>query len=649
MENINPVSQVSKYTLKFLVLSSLFWVGLGLSFEAYSQSYSTKSKKAVELYKQGDNMRVRGQYGQAIRYFQASLDKDKKFAEAHYLLGLCHARTGNLIGAKSAFLDALEYFSEPKVPNQLYFELANTHFSLAEFDAAKMVAANFLAKEKSNEMAIDEMEKLLIDIDYTRENTDQTSDLNPEYPEGQINIFPMQYFPVLTADQKTIIYTRIDQYGDEDLVYSTRENKNGPWGKPFSLSENINTNDNEGTCSISADGRTIVYTACNAPGGLGRCDLYISFKIGDDWSAPLNMGPQINSPAWESQPSLSADGRTIYFVSDRTDGYGGRDIWYSTRDNMGNWMPAENMGQHVNTKRDELSPFIDYSSTVLYFSSNGHPGYGGYDLFKTNFLSENSPRNLGMPVNTRQDQLSFFITQDRTYAYYSIEPPGGRGRGSRLAMFELPEAMRPDRSTNYVYGIVSDSLSNKALKANIELWDIERGKPIYRVQSDSISGNYLMVLTQSEKYALYVNREGYMFKKVEFEQDVLNLDPIELDVKLKKPVKGSRITLNNIYFDFDSDKLLDESKVELEKVFELLHQNPNMRFEISGHTDNQGTVQYNLDLSERRAKAVYTHLIGKGVNPKNLQFKGYGDKYPISSNETAEGRAKNRRIVLIVL
>lgn len=464
----------------------------------------------------------------------------------------------------------------------------------------------------------------------------------------------MQYFPVLTADQMQLIFTRRAGDGpndDEDLVVCNKDEK-GRWKSPVSISKNINTRLNEGTCTISADGRKLIFTSCTGRDGIGSCDLYESKKIGGDWTVPKNLGRNVNSAEWESQPSLSADGRTIYFVSDRRSGLGQRDIWISTLDDNGQWTKAVNAGQQINSQYDEISPFIHANNRTLYFASNGLPGFGGYDIF---FAEKDSswttPKNIGPPMNDHEDQFSLFITADGRKGYYSHEETLESGF-SRSKIFEviIPLENQIRYRSNYVKGIIRDKVTQAPLSAKIELINIKKNIVESLVESDSVTGEYLMVLTQGSEYALYINKTAYLFKSYNFNySEVTDFEPIVIDIDLQKATEGSVAILNNIFFDIDKYDLKEKSTTELQKIIRFLNGNPNMRVEISGHTDNSGSAVYNRQLSEKRALSVYTFLIQHGIDKKRLLPRGYGPDQPVASNDSEEGRQQNRRIEFRIL
>ncbi|MBL7843652.1 MAG: OmpA family protein [Cyclobacteriaceae bacterium] len=643
--------------VKWWKVSVFFLFGLFLLPEgAIAQvQLSTKSKKAIELYNQADNYRVRGQHEQAISLLNQAITKDKNFAEAYYRLGLVYMSMKNYPSAISNFEKGLTLTTDPKKQKVYWFDLGEAYLITGQYDKAVKYLGDFVKIENQNRQKAERAEQLLKNATFAQANAAVNAEWKLRPLNDTVNRFPLQYFPVLTADQQELIFTRRLGSGgehDEDLVVSRKDDR-GRWTSPVSISKNINSVLNEGTCAISADGRKLIFTSCMGRQSFGSCDLYQSIKIGNEWTEPVNLGPNVNSSEWESQPALSADGRTLYFVSDRRGGSGRRDIWVSTLDEKGHWTRAKNLGAPVNTQYDEISPFIHANSKVLYFASKGHTGFGGYDILFSERTDTgwSEPVNMGRPVNDYEDQFSLFITADGKRGYYSHEETSGQGSvRSRIYEIQFPEDHQVRYKSNYVKGTVRDKLTGKELKATIELFNIKSNEIESIVESDSVSGEYLMVLTQGAEYALYVNKKGYLFTSSNFNySETTDFEPIRMDFELEQAKKGSSVVLNNIFFDTDKYDLKEKSITELQKIIQFLNENPQIRIEIGGHTDNTGSPAYNLQLSEKRALAVYNYLLENGIEQNQLRWKGYGQSRPLDSNDSEKGRAINRRIVFQIL
>jgi OOP family OmpA-OmpF porin len=616
---------------------------------------STKSKKAIELYVQADNYRVRGQHSMAVTLLNQAIQKDPNFVEAYYRLGIVYFAQKHYAKAIQFFEEGLSKTKDVKKQKVFWFDLGEAYLLTGNYEKALNYLNAYLKQETQQKSSIEKAQALKKSAEFALENQAQQAAYHFKVLSDTVNQFATQYFPVLTADEQQLIFTRRltnDPNADEDIVVSVKD-REGRWQSPVSISKNINSKLNEGTSTISADGRKLIFTSCSGRDGYGSCDLYESIKIGSDWTTPKNLGPLVNSSAWESQPSLSADGRTLYFVSDRKSGYGRRDIWYSQLDDQGRWTKAVNAGTQINSQYDEISPFIHANNQTLFFASNGLPGFGGYDIFYCERDGEtwSKPKNLGAPINDHKDQFSLFITANGLKGYYAQEEQQPQG-GSISKIYELriPEKQQIKQRSTYVKGVVVDDETNEKLKATIELIDLATNQVVSMVDSDSISGEYLMVLTTGSDYALYVNKMGYLFQSLHFNyEEVSDFKSINIDIRMSRAKTGSVVVLNNIFFAVDRYELIDKSVSELEKLIKFLNDNPTVAIEISGHTDNTGSGSYNIELSHKRAQSVYTYLVNHGISPKRLQPKGYGSNRPIASNDSEEGKKLNRRIEFRVI
>ncbi len=621
---------------------------LMVTFSDMKAQLSTNKKKAIELYTQADNYRVRGQYTTAISMLQEAIEKDRNFVEAYFRLGITY-KSMRLFDRSNASLEkGLSLTQDPKKQKGFFLELGDNYLRLGDYQKSLDFLNHFLAVETMNKQRIAMAQLWKRNAEYGLRNKKMQSQFQPRQLSDTVNRFGLQYFPVLTADEQELIFTRRMGPGpddDEDLVVS-RKDANGNWTIPVSISKYINSRFNEGTCTISADGRTLIFTSCIGRRGYGNCDLFYSKKVGDEWSIPINIGPEINSSAWESQPSLSADGRMLYFVSDRRDGIGGRDIYFSRKTDEGKWSIAENMGQPINTPFDEISPFIHVNGRALFYATNGKPGFGGFDIFKTELNNGkwDMPSNFGSPVNDHEDQFSLFITADGKRGYYSHED-GTRENSARLYEITIPKELQIQYRSNFVKGIVKDRKTGKPLQSRVELFDLKNEELISVVESDSISGQYLMVLTTGSDYALYVTAPDYLFQSLNFNYESNpNPQPVVIDILLDKTDAGATAVLNNIFFDFDKYELKDRSLTELNKIIRFLKENPLIEVEIGGHTDSDGSASYNKQLSLKRAQSVVSYLVEKGINAQRLSVKGYGADNPIVPNDTEENKQANRRI-----
>jgi len=468
-----------------------------------------------------------------------------------------------------------------------------------------------------------------------------------------INSTDHEYFPSITTDGNTLLFTRNlkdagAMAGYQEDFYIGKQSGANEWEIASSMGPPINTADNEGAPSISADGQIIIYAGCNRPDGKGSCDIYYARKVGNRWAKPINIGPPINTRNWETQPSFSSDGKTLYFVRGTVtrEGIKNQDIYYSQLSKDGYWGDPVSISSKINTPDREESVYIHPDNQTLYFSSNGHIGMGGLDIYMCKKQPNGewgNPINLGYPINTNNDENSLLVSPNGEIAYFASNRQGGKG-GLDLYQFDLYKEARPERLT-YVIGKVFDARSKKPIGATFELIDLETAQTVIESESNIGNGEFLVSLTANKNYALNVSKNGYLFYSENFSlKEIADLSkPFQLDIPLQPIDVGMIGELKNIFFETGQFNLKEESKAELQKLVDFLTLNKTLKIELSGHTDNVGDKKMNLALSQNRAKAVYDYLIGKGIAAERLTYAGYGDTQPKVSNDTPENRAKNRR------
>lgn len=615
-----------------------------LLITAFSQTpLSSTNKKALGAYEKGILALKERNIDKAFSEFEEAIERDKLFSEPYFQLGKLYEQNrqfGNAVLNYEKAVNAQEKTSVTEIAaqqvGQLYLKKGDYQKALVFLE--KGIGAVTVSNQKRYKTRIDNCK-------FAIEASQNPLIINPLELPKSVNRFQSQYFPVMTADRETLIYTG-NQDGDENLYVTSTKDKN--WTEPISISEQINTKENEGTASISADGRTLVFTSCGGRKGFGSCDLFIAYKQGDNWTSPQNLGIGVNSPEWESQPSLSADGRTLYFVSDRKGSLGKRDIWMSKLNSTNIWAKATNLGAPVNTIEDDLSPFIHANGKTLFFASEGHVGMGGLDLYFTENQEDKwkYPENLGYPLNTFEDQVALFITSDGKKAYYSLErDQEDKYRRAKIVEIEVPASLQAKfKATSFLKGIVYDAQTKQKLQADIELIALKNNELVGKISSDAQTGTYTSVLTSGGEYAVFVSKKGYFFKSLNFDfSDKIGLDKI-VDIPLEPIKKEAKEILNNIFFDTAKWDLKSESTIELDKLVALLKVNPDLPIEISGHTDDMGKDGDNVILSQKRAKSVVDYLAKKGVNVLKIKAEGYGKVRPFLPNSSDENRKLNRRI-----
>ena len=627
--------------LNYFLLIWLLIVSCSTSKNANGQQ--SVSKKAQSLFNEGLKFQSYGEYEQAINLFKQSIKKAPKFLNAYDALANTYQKNNQLINSKNTYLKLLSLKSDHFFG---LYELGNIYFDLGNLDSSEFYYRRFLKINSSNDKYAQNAQLNLRDINFSRDAFKNPVNVNPVNMGSSINSENQEYSPAFAIDEKTIYITKrmgnlSDNRPNEDLYFAELNDES--WDKVKDIGPPINTIENEGAFSISSDGNYIFFTSCSRNGGKGQCDIWLTSKKNNRWDEPKNLQSPINTKYWESQPSISSDGRMLYFSSDRPGGYGGTDIWVSEFSNSG-WSAPKNLGPTVNTSKDEQFPFIHSDNRTLYFSSNGHPGLGKSDLYLTRKdvkLNWETPINMGFPINSRGQDWNLVVARDGKTAYFSSDQLKGFG-GLDIYTFQLPEKLQAEK-VSYLRGYVRDAITKQALSANVELSPIN-GEPTTLTYAKPGTGMFLVPLKTNMKFALTIDKDGYLFYTEFYNMPAIQRDqPIELFIDLEKIELGNSVVLKNIFFDTDKSDIKDESKQELEKLIDFLSENNSIRIEISGHTDNVGDSKHNMVLSENRAKSVCDFLTNNGIEKSRLTYKGFGDTQPIKQNNTDENRAKNRR------
>ena len=633
--------------LLFYLATYLFLLNL------FAQSYNPEkvNKKAIILYNQAMERANDGNLTHAAGLLLKSIEIDNKYIDAYLSLAGVYGQLKNYKTSadyyEKAFALDTSYTIEYKLPYSI--NLAG----MGEFEKASGAISELLDKKtpkNSISLKAAEYRKHCYEfaIEYAKKNANKNYVFAPQNMGSSVNTSESEYFPSLTIDGKELVFTRRLNGANEDFF--TCKKDSNQWTKAKPIEGNVNTEQNEGAQNISQDGQWLVFTGCNRPDGFGSCDIYISYLDKNGWSEAINSGGWVNSDQWESQPCLSPDKRDLYFASRRVGGFGGSDIYVSHLQPNGKWGEPENLGDGINTSGDEQCPFIHADNQTLYFTSNYWPGYGDDDLFYVRrgpMGVWSKPINLGYPINTISREGTLFIDANGKTAYYASDRSDSKG-GLDIYSFELREDVRPYK-TLWVKGQVFDKKTLKGLPSTVELIDIAGKQTISKVQTDE-QGNYLVTLPIGKDYVFNVNRKGYLFYSANFLLSQHTTDSVfQKNIPLQPLEVNASVVLNNIFFDINKYDIKSESQIELDKIVQLMNDNPTVKIQISGHTDNVGKPAENLTLSNNRAKTVVSYLINKRISPQRLSFKGFGETQPVADNKTEEGRARNRRTEMKVV
>jgi len=475
-------------------------------------------------------------------------------------------------------------------------------------------------------------------------------------PLGLVNSNADEYFPSVTVDGKVLVFTRqeIRQKQDsskqmqEDLFLARLNTEGSDSGIVIKLPYPLNTVNNEGTQAIRQDGRVMFFTACNRPDTKGGCDLYQSIRIGDQWSEPFNLGYPINTRYWESTPCLSPNGTTLYFSSNRPGGEGGMDIWMSHYLDAKGWTEPINLGSIINTPDDEMAPFLHGDGYSLFFSSNGRIGMGNLDLYVAHLEGSSwaQPINLGYPINTFANEFGLSVVGDGLTAFFSSDRDSISHRD--IYTFSVPIEWRPSFLIS-VSGMVLNEITLQPIAATITVVRPD-GTVLQTVQADQQNGEYLVGLPVKEDVVFIVHQPGYLYYSQRIGLDSIHKESqVNWPIFLKPLKVGDSKILENIFFSFDSADITDDSEAEINELSRFMDAHPDIGIDISGHTDNLGSEEYNANLSLNRANALRDRLISLGTPAHRIHAEGFGAKNPIADNTSESGRAKNRRIEIKVV
>ncbi|MFV0366535.1 MAG: OmpA family protein [Mangrovibacterium sp.] len=526
-----------------------------------------QNKKAQKYFDEALKSYRSNNYFPALILLDRAADCDKEFKDIYLLKSEIYLELDSIPQQVESLKKSIELGEES---TKIKYLLTEAQYKMGDYENS-LNGLSQIAPESIDDKFRNKISRLQQQNEIAIELVRHAVEFNPERLSSNVNSTFNEYWPCVSINDSLLTFTRLmtnERIPQEDFYQSMKTDDSG-WGKATPLRE-LNTSQNEGAQSISADDELFFFAACNREDGYGSCDIYYSRRLNGSWSSPNNAGAIINSKAWESQPSIAADGTYLYFSSNRTGGKGKKDIWrceLNGFDNQGKLLcgKLENLGDSINTAGDEISPFIHPDGESLYFSSDTWDGLGKHDIFlarwKTDFTWSKA-QNIGYPINSYRNEQGFVVSANGKTAYYASDID--RKTGHDIYSFNLPETVRPT--------------------------------PV-----------------------------------------IPNFG------KLEKLAVGNSIVLQHIFFNYNSFELLPESHNELDKLVSLFSEFPKLQIEIGGHTDNQGSQEYNLKLSSQRAEAVYNYLVESGIDKKLLSFKGYGAIMPIESNDTEEGRAQNRR------
>jgi outer membrane protein OmpA-like peptidoglycan-associated protein/Tol biopolymer transport system component len=679
------------YILSILLTANAFAQNVEFTKDNFKDNKDgyKEAKKNLEI---GDDLFAQGSvfYRQALDPYLLANKFNPNNALLNYKIGKCYLYSSTKLKSIPFLEKALQL--DANVDPQIHYVMGKAYHLDMQWDKA---IAEF-KKFQSTITKPSEFVEIIEDVNKHIEECNTGKDLvkNPirvfiDNVGPEINTSYPEYGPIISADESVMMFTSrragttgggMDEYLNEPFedIYVSFNKGGGKWSPAQNIGKPINTEGHDATMGLAPDGqKLLIYIDEKGNGNIFECDLK-----GSLWSKPERMNKNVNTDYHESSASLASDGKRMFFVSNRPDGMGDRDIYMSTMDEKGKWGKAVNLGPTINTKYGEEGVYIHPDGRTIYFSSQAHKTMGGYDIFKSVYddvtKTWSTPENLGYPVNTPDDDVFFVVSASGKHGYYaSINGNGYGEKDIYMVTFlgaEKPMVMNnednllasqtaPVKETviapvmqikeaqlTILKGVITDAMTKKPLEATIELVDNTKNMVVATFTSNSATGKYLVSLPAGRNYGIAVKKDGYLFHSENFDiPATAAFQEVTKDVELKNVAVGSKIILKNIFFDFDKATLRPESTNELERLTKLLQDVPTLKIEIGGHTDSKGADDYNKKLSDNRAKAVVTYLIGKGIAADRLTSAGYGEEQPIATNDTDEGRQMNRRTEFKIL
>ncbi len=754
--------KTNKLLILFLLITHCFF-GQG-SKKDYRQNFA-----------EGNYLLLEKNYIMALKYFKVAYLIDSTNSNINYKMGMCYVESGvekykAVKYLEKAVLNVAQRYNpedvnEQRAPVLAYYNLAEAYRSDYKFEQSNVYFKKFqdivgtknaeLSKEITAHLKTNENADELVKDGAKVTIVNLGDSINTEYPE---------YSPVVSADESTLIFTsrRPGSTGGEKTpeglyledIYVSNRQADGSWSSAKSIGININSNGNEANIGLSPSGdQLFVYRDIN--GG----DIYMSKLEGDTWGMLVPLSPNVNTPAWETHATISADGSALYFVSNRKEGgLGGRDIWRCVKLPNGTWGVPYNLGPTINTPGDEDAPFLHPDGVTLFFSSTGHKNMGGFDVFKSTKNEDgkwSEPENLRAPINTPDDDIFYVQSADGKRGYISSNRKGNFGEtdiyrvdyetANAVALTllkgtltfngtnkspahtrilvtdsetgEVIQEIRPNEATGKYVMILTPGVKGKTYNMNFEadgyqplsttvvvpphsayqviekeyilqMINLEsktlgtmavkgvvrnkEGKAIPGaaiIIKDNITGNlietfyttidsgsYYFVLNRGQNYNVSYEAKGYLFQSANINAPkVAEYSTLVKDIVLDKVEIGSKIVLNNIFFDSNKSILRKESSIEIDKLVKLMKEYPELTIEVSGHTDSKGNADVNLKLSQARSQSVVNAVVKKGIDIKSLVAKGYGKTMPIAPNALPNGKPDlkgmqlNRRVELKIV
>jgi outer membrane protein OmpA-like peptidoglycan-associated protein len=599
-----------------------------------------QNKIAVQNYEAGLSALNKNEVQKAIQLFTLAASKDSQYVDPAIALFQVYHDQKDFQKAIQYYFQIKKIDSAAAVPFIVKQGIALA--SLGQYDAAYQLLVPYITNNNVPGFLKEKVNALYAVCQFAIQQK-TAPEISIQNMGDSINSPASEYFPTVSIQDSLFLFMRRQNLSREDF-YTSNMGANG-FSAAVPLSDTLNFAAKKGSMSLSADLQTLYYAADYAEQGYGRYDIYKVQRSPWGWSKPKNLGQNINSDYWESAPSIAPDGNSIYFASNRPEGYGGIDIYVAYKNEKGYWEEAINLGPSINTKGDDQTPFIHADNQSLYFSSNGRAGFGGSDIYVSRKKIDGNwttPVNLGYPINTYDNEGSIAVASNGANAYIASDRADSRGELDiyKITLSENTRAFK----TWYIKGQIIDAKTKKSIAAELQIVDPASGYPMLEMQIDSM-GQFLLALPYFDSLGLKINSpdHDYLSSILPIES-LRNMSGKTFDFALTPIEKEFSKTFNQVYFASNSAILQRISNIELDALVGYLKSSLNAHILIEGHTDNKGSAARNKLLSLQRANAIGKYLQQKGIAAGRIERKGLGATKPIADNNTSEGRAKNRRI-----
>lgn len=642
------MTAMNKINQKFSLVSFALLFALMLLMDIAAMAQTTK--KVEKWFEEAKTQHALENYTETIFLCDKILKDQPDFTDAHLLL----ADVYDQLDSTKLEIRHLEKAAQITNNPLITFRLGEAHYKNGNYSEALRYYDQYRLNKNIPEKRQFLLACKIASCKFAIQSIKNPVEFDPKSVGDGVNTENDEYWPTPSLDGKTLVFTRLVKGENfrprEDFYMAEKDSDNWVSAKPIA---EVNTDDNEGAQTLSADSKILFFTACNRADGFGSCDIYFSRFVNGRWTNPANAGAPLNSASWEGQPSLSSDNHFLYFSSNRPGGFGKKDIWRAEFEGFSDsglpiFKEPKNLGNVINTEGDEISPFIHANNRNFYFASDTHVGMGGLDLFtaEINDLGTiENLKNMGYPINTQKDELGLTISSIGETAYFSSARNSDTGLD--IFSFNLSRGLRPT-PVSYVKAKITDKITHLPVQASIDLINISSQSSRDRLEIADEDGEIMLCLPLSRNYSFNVSEPGYLFysQSILLKDETTLVDPLILDIQLEPIAVGAKMELYNIYFETDSFAILPESEPELQKLVSFLKNNGALKVEIQGHTDNTGTPARNQELSELRAKSVVDYLVRNDVSQNRLQYKGYGETQPVATNDTEAGRRLNRRTTI---